>query len=440
MENIIVLILAGGKSKRLWPFKKKHFLPFLGRPLVYYCLKQLENQGFKKVVIVVNDENKPLFGLIKEDFSSLTITLILQKDKRGMAGAVLSSKNLIKSKSLLIIGPSDIYDESLYFKFNQLLKKDPQGIIAGIKQSTYFPGGYLTVSGDCVTSIVEKPKPQQAPSDIVTFVFHYFKNTDKFISLLENTKSKKDDIYELCLSKLVAQEKDFKYLAYQGFWGYIKLPWHILNLNSYFLSKIRKKSISKAYISPTAIIKGEIIAEDGVVVLENAKVIGPCYLGKGTIIGNNSVVRESAIGRNCVIGVGTEVVRSYISNDCWFHSNYVGDSIVGQNVSMGAGAVLANFRLDETIIQSKIGDKMVSTGKIKLGATIGKNVRIGINSSIMPGIKIGRNSFVGAGVTLSKDLPEDKFCSLKSGSYLVRDNKAIVSVKKRFEVKKKLRL
>jgi bifunctional UDP-N-acetylglucosamine pyrophosphorylase/glucosamine-1-phosphate N-acetyltransferase len=91
-------------------------------------------------------------------------------------------------------------------------------------------------------------------------------------------------------------------------------------------------------------------------------------------------------------------------------------------VAIGAGSVLANFRLDEKVIKSRISNEFLDTGKIKLGAAIGENVRIGVNVSIMPGVKIGRDCFLGAGVVLDKDLPDDKYCALKSGQYTVKDN------------------
>jgi len=67
-------------------------------------------------------------------------------------------------------------------------------------------------------------------------------------------------------------------------------------------------------------------------VLENAVIRGPVYIGANSIIGNNALVRDhSHIGSNSVIGYSTEVKHSYIGDNCWFHSNYIGDSIVDNN-------------------------------------------------------------------------------------------------------------
>ena len=82
------------------------------------------------------------------------------------------------------------------------------------------------------------------------------------------------------------------------------------------------------------------------------------------------------------------------------------------NSSMGSGAVLANLRLD---------DGEIIPGKNKLGAMIGKGVRIGVNASIMPGVKIGRDSFIGSGVVLDTDLEDGSFCFAKSG-YSIKKN------------------
>ena len=69
---------------------------------------------------------------------------------------------------------------------------------------------------------------------------------------------------------------------------------------------------------------------------------------------------------------------------------------------------------------------------------MGKDCRTGINSNIMPGIKIGSNSIVGAGVTLMEDLESNKIAFFEKTSYVVKDNKFDLDIKKRDEIKKKL--
>ncbi len=89
---------------------------------------------------------------------------------------------------------------------------------------------------------------------------------------------------------------------------------------------------------------------------------------------------------------------------------------------MGSGATLANLRLDEGPIASEIKGKKVMTGKVRLGAMIGRDVRIGVNTSVMPGIKIGTHSLVGSGITIDGDIPADSFCVGEKSSYTVKKN------------------
>lgn len=440
MKQIIVLLLAGGDSTRLWPLEEKLAIPFLGKSLIFHALLQLSRFALTQIVIVHNKKNKSLFERISETFPHVSITLVEQKGEQGMAGAVISAQKYIGGKELLVIGPSDIYEDILLSDFFKLVRTPVDGILAGLRVNTYFPGAYLTLKGNTITGIVEKPLPSQVPSNIVNFVFDYFRNANILLDAIEKSKSTKDDVYEKAIEKLLKEGITFKLLPYTGYWGYLKYPWHILSLSSYFLGKIKGKKVKNAYIDKSAVISGNVYIEDGVKILENVKIIGPAYIGKGTLIGNNSIIRESIIGENCVVGFTTEIARSYIGDNCWFHHNYLGDSIVSNNVSMGAGTVLANFRLDEQVISSLIGKKVENTGKTKLGAMIGKQVRIGVNTSLMPGVKIGRNSFIGAATLINEDVADNTFVSMKNGKLVAKENKVFIKDSERESIRLKLKI
>ncbi len=439
MENIIVLILAGGDSSRMWPLKDKHCLNFFSKPLIYYSVNQLKRFKFNNIVIVANKNNAAVFDELKKEFSDVKIRIIQQTDPRGMAGAVLSAKSIISKNSILVIGPSDIYEDVIFANFNQILNKRPQAVISGTSVDEYFPGGYLKVEKGEVIELQEKPGKGRKISDIVTFVFDYFENADLLLEAILKVESKKDNIFEEAIMQLIKKGVHFQFLKYNGFWGYLKYPWHILNCLEYFLSKINIKKILSSTIDKSASISGNVYIGEGVRILENAKIVGPAYIGRGTIVGNNSIIRESIIGTNCVVGFSTEITRSYIGNNCWFHTNYIGDSVIDNNVGMGAGAILANFRLDEADIKSKIGKKFESTGRIKLGAIIGENVRIGVNSSIMPGIKIGKNSIIGPGLILQQDIEDNKICFLDKIKYSVKNNENLISSTSRVKIKKSIK-
>jgi bifunctional UDP-N-acetylglucosamine pyrophosphorylase/glucosamine-1-phosphate N-acetyltransferase len=168
--------------------------------------------------------------------------------------------------------------------------------------------------------------------------------------------------------------------------------------------------------------------------MENAVIRGPVYIGANSIIGNNALVRDySHIGSNSVVGYCTEVKHSYIGDDCWFHSNYIGDSIVDDNCSLGAGTILANFRLDEGNIRIRVGDNLVDTDYDKLGAIVGRGCRIGVNASLMPGVRVGTDTFIGPQVCLREDVEANKMI-LPEPRYEVQDSQTKLDESKRREL------
>ena len=96
-----------------------------------------------------------------------------------------------------------------------------------------------------------------------------------------------------------------------------------------------------------------------------------------------------------------------LSNTSVPHFNYVGDSILCENINLGAGTKISNLRFDNKNIKMKINKKLVDSGRRKLGAIIGPNSQTGINASIMCGKKIGENSIIGAHTLINEDVPSN---------------------------------
>ena len=123
-------------------------------------------------------------------------------------------------------------------------------------------------------------------------------------------------------------------------------------------------------------------------------IIAPCIIDDNTIIRPGAYIRGNAIiGKNCVIGNSTEIKNSIIFDNCQLpHYNYVGDSILGYHVHLGAGVILSNLKNDGTNIDIKYKDKKLPTGMRKMGSVIGDSTEVGCNSVLYPGTIIGKNT------------------------------------------------
>lgn len=437
-----VVVLAAGRSKRLKPIEDKNFLQFLGKPLLEHQLEQLLKIGLKDIVVVAGAHNMKNTQQLAKKMGGI-FKVVEQKDLNdGMAGAVLAAEKLVKNGSMLIVSANDVVDGAIYQELLPALKQsDVDGFIVGKKMKDYFPGGYLkTNRKGLIEAIVEKPRPGTEPSKFVNLVIHYYQDSKKLYDALHQVKSKKDDRYEVALDHLIKAGLRLKMLPYNGNWLPIKYPWHILNVMDFFLERAcdpKKLKAMNIEIADTAVIKGQVFLEEGVKIFDNAIVIGPAYIGKNTVIAMNAMVRASHIGAHCVIGSSSEITRSYVGDKVWTHTNYIGDSIIGDNCAFGAGTVTGNLRLDERTIKVTIKDEKLDSQRIKLGLITGENVRCGINTSFMPGVKIGNNCFIGAGIVIAEDIEDNMFVYGKT-TLTKKKNSSVPNANGREALKKKL--
>ncbi len=217
-------------------------------------------------------------------------------------------------------------------------------------------------------------------------------------------KKPSDDAYELVLSGIVKDKKTY-FFVYDNVWHSLKYPWHVLKMMKIFLSQLKDNQISEtAIISKKAIIIPPVIIDNNVRVGDFVKIVGPTYIGKNTIIGDYSLVRESHINNDCLIGSYSEIARSYIGNKVFLHRNYIGDSVIDDQAMFGAQAVTGNLRFDGEVVSSYYNKEKIDTGLEKLGVIVGSNSKVGVNTTIFPGVKIGKNTWIAPNEKVRYDL------------------------------------
>lgn len=412
-QELVAVILAGGAGSRFWPLTtNKIVFPFFGKSFFDFSVRNVLPKEVSRAVIVTGRDNRSALDTVRLPVGSVTV---LQQKPLGMADALLAAASEIAGSELVILIADDLVDSGLIKRVvTRGRTSGAFGVIPGWKTEKYFPGGYLKTENHRIVGITEKPGEGKVPSPYVAISGHYVRNSDVLLGELTRMRTTGgDDVYERTLTA-IAQHEEFAMEPYEGKFVSLKYPWHVLDGMEYLLTQLRPHRGKGVEICDHVVIEGDVYLDDGVKIFENTKIVGPCYIGKNTIIGNNNIIRASHIGSNCVTGFSTDIARSYIGDHCWFHANYIGDSVVEREVSMGFGAVLANLRLDDEEIATREGDNKIPTGRNKLGGIIATGVRIGVNASIMPGVKIGKRCFVGPGVVLSGDLPQQTFCQQKT--------------------------
>jgi len=147
---------------------------------------------------------------------------------------------------------------------------------------------------------------------------------------------------------------------------------------------------------------------DGIAIAPTARIApgavieGPVWIGHGATVRTGAYVRGGCwIGEDAVVGANTEVKHAILFPRARApHLAYVGDSILGCGVNLGAGTVLSNFRHDGRQIVIPTSERRIETGRRKLGAVLGDGVAVGCNSVLHPGVVMGRGGQTYPGVML----------------------------------------
>jgi len=196
--------------------------------------------------------------------------------------------------------------------------------------------------------------------------------------------------------------------SHKGIFESVSRVWEVLlELLPYFqknpLGKIEIEIPKTVYLveRKSISIGRETIIEPG------AYIQGPAIIGPRNLIRSGAYLRGGVItGERCTIGHGTEIKHSILLDRAQAsHFNYIGDSIIGNDVNLGAGVKVANMRLDKREISIFYRSQKIKTTLQKLGAVIGDRAQLGCNSVTNPGVLLEKESLIkpGSVIFASKD-------------------------------------
>jgi bifunctional UDP-N-acetylglucosamine pyrophosphorylase/glucosamine-1-phosphate N-acetyltransferase len=209
------------------------------------------------------------------------------------------------------------------------------------------------------------------------------------------------------------------FLIKDHYWNDIGLPWQLFEANHHILDKIVSKNLG--IIEENVIISGNVYIGRDSIIKSGSYLQGPCYIGNNSLIGPNAFIRPyTSINDNCHIGM-SEIKNSLVfSNSSIPHFNYIGDSIICEDVNLGAGTKISNLRFDNQNIKMNINGTLIDSGLRKLGAIIGPNSQTGINASIMCGKIVGNNSVIGAHTIVNENISPNTLYYQESGGKTVK--------------------
>ena len=194
--------------------------------------------------------------------------------------------------------------------------------------------------------------------------------------------------------------------------------WEALKKIEAYLGLIPRQNPPKRF--PGASIGDRVVIGEGTVVEPGALIKGPAMIGKNCQIRHNAYIRENAIiGDNCVVGNASELKNAWLFNGAQApHYNYIGDSILGHKVHLGAGMKISNLKLLPGNVTVESEGVPTDTGLRKFGALMGDHAEAGCNAVLNPGSIIGRGAVIYPNVFWRGFLPPNN----------IAKNKAVIEV------------
>jgi UDP-N-acetylglucosamine diphosphorylase/glucosamine-1-phosphate N-acetyltransferase len=422
------VLLAAGEGIRLLPLtatRPKHLIKIGGKPILQFCIEAVKNAGITEIIIVTHYMGNDIRQYFGDGAKfGLHISYVEQKSVLGTGNAASVAEPYIDDDFVLVYGDllfgSDAI-KNVLFSYRRGKTGAVMGVVPVDKPESY---GIVELDDEKkVKQIVEKPVAVKAVSNLANAGVYVF--SPQIFDQIKQTKVTVRGEWELTDAVTLLVKKGITVLASEILkddWFDVGRPWDLLDANSWALKRMEPQVVGK--VEQGAHLLGQVSVAKSARIRSGAYVEGPAFIDEECDIGPNCYIRPStSFGRKVRVGNACEIKNTIIMDFAHVgHLSYVGDSILGKHCNLGAGTVIANYRLDAKSVKMTVKNQLIDTGRRKLGAVLGDNVKTGVKSLFMPGVKVGANSWVGPNFMVEHDLPANSMAFLKQNC-VIREKK-----------------
>ena len=292
-------------------------LPILGRPIVERVMETIHANGVEDFILVVSQDDQNIVKYFNEESElEVNITFVVQEERLGMANAlqcaapfihqdfVLSAcDNLAPVQHVAQLIEHQQADETVHATLS-LMRIDP---------SSVGKTGIVDLVDGRIANIVEKPRPEEAPSNIASLPLYVF--TSRILDYLPQVPLSPRGEYELqdAIQMLIAEDG-----SVQGVFVESRLtltgPDDLLAINRhYLLNGYDRPQLAPFTVGNNTHLITPLRIEQGTVIGEGC-VIGPrVYIERDCHIGSNVTIKDAVVLRESAIGDGAMVVGQVVS-------------------------------------------------------------------------------------------------------------------------------
>ena len=365
-----------------------------GRPLLEHVLDGAVEAGASRIVVVVGYRADAVRDHVGDDHRGVPVEYALQADQEGTADALRAARPHLDAGPFVVLAGDNLYDAGT---LSALYGSVPA--VGAFEVDDPRPYGVFEVDGDRVSSVVEKP--DDPPSRLVNASAYAFEAAA--LDWLDDVEASERGEYELTdVLDRQLRAADVRPVVFDR-WMDVGRPWELLEANEWKLGDLERAL--RGEVHERAEIRGAVVVEAGATVREGVSIEGPALVQAGAEVGPNAYVRgATAVGPDATVGHAVEVKNSVLMAGAAVpHLSYVGDSVLGPDVNLGAGTITANLRHDDGDVRAMVKGDLVSTGRRKYGAVVGAGAKTGINTSLSPGVTLSPGATTAPGEAVSRD-------------------------------------
>lgn len=432
--KITAVLLAAGQGTRMKSSLPKVLHPVAGKPMIWHALQAIQQATTEKPVVVVGhgaDEVTKYLGNSAQT--------VLQEPQLGTGHAVMQAESLLKGNTdLVIVCYADmplLRGETLKkLVETQKQNKGPMTMLTVIADDPRGFGRIIRKVDGSVEAIVEEyvATPEQARIKELNVGGYCFDANWLWDALHRIPKNPKKGEYYLTDTVELATQAGLSVrpMVMDDLEEIIGVNTRI-HLSEVEVAMRRRINHEHMLNGVTMIDPASTYIEAGITIgrdttlMPNTYLHGKTEIGEGNIIGPNSIIRDSKIGKRCKVlasvmegalleddvdmgpfarlrkgahlgnhvhmGNFGEVKDSYLAEGVKMgHFSYIGNAQIGANTNIGAGTITCNY-----------------DGEKKHPTEIGEDVFIGSDTMLVAPLKIGDGARTGAGAVVTKDVPED---------------------------------
>nr|WP_082229604.1 bifunctional sugar-1-phosphate nucleotidylyltransferase/acetyltransferase [Haloferax larsenii] len=378
------IVPTAGTGTRLHPLtdtRPKAMLPVGDKPLLEHIVEALQNVGIDQLTLVVGHKRERIQNHFQNGSKwNVDIQYAVQDNPRGTGDALLTAEHEV-SESCIVINGDRIVEPELIERLIEKHEATGDACLAVTEVEDPLQYGAVEIEDGHITAIEEKPDPHEVTSNLVNAGVYAF-GPEIFAAIRQT-----DHYGELQLTDTLNQyikNHPLHAVHYDGMWLELSRPWDLLSVNSGILARDDSTVSASAHVDDDATLGDPVVVGDHSRIQPGARVLRNTVVGENVTIGANAVITNSVILEDAVVGPGT----------------VVSDSIIGAGSEIGPLNALEGGTSNIEVNGELHTD-------VRFGGLVGDGVTTGSNVTITPGTIVGNRATIESGSTLSERVPGD---------------------------------